>query len=1147
MPVKGNNSMMFATGFDNSGLKTGAQEAFGIVSALGRKIAIFNPFVALGAGAASIFAGVAAEAFAFAKRYEQAMLEVKTISTSAQADFQGLKGSIFKLSQDTLDDPVQLAQAYYQIVSAGYDGAEGLRLLETASRAAVAGVTDTQTAADGITTVLNAFGESAENADQVADAMFKTVELGKTTFSQLSAKMATAAPLAASLGVSYQEVLAAVASLTKQGTPTAEAMTQIRAALVSLNDNMKDGWAETYTFQEALQEMYNKAGGNKRELKELSGSIEAVSAILGLAGEKAQGATSDLEKLKGAVGSADAAFNRMTEGQSNALQILGNRVRALTEGLGEGLLSVANDTAQFLLDITKSEGFAGDTYRKEMIALEDLRLELQRGGVAQERRVEIIKKLKEQYPNLLQNIADDEAYNGKLETALEGVNNQLLQRLRLERNKEQIQDADQAYLKSFIAFKEKEKEVARAINKLREENFTIRKRTESVMDRSLGDQVAVIKSINSEQSRNVEFLYAQARKLGKEQFQNQTALNELLGKGNELQKGIVEFGGKTGSEVIDPIVKSAEDNKKTYADYLNDMRSEYEAYEAAKTVFGEEGANKRFEVLIAKGDSYRDFLLGELALTKSIEDEKVLVIEAANNDISNLFEKQKKVLDVVSVGSPDLGDFSGKNKIELPVFLGIKQESINEVQNAINIVQSGIDATEDEGNRKELLKYLEHLKKKLELKKSFTEEGIDDEKKRQELLQNFSLRALKERLKKEKELYKGLAETHGEKSVEALDALNKIEDTKQKIFSNIQQTADQFSSMFSSLAGAFETFGADELGGIANQLAGVASGIGKIATGNPMAVIGGIADIVSSAFKVEIVADTAKFEKQMKSLEKTIVQLETVLNRSIGLDRISDRKSLIEKQIELEKKAEEAANAEEKARKTVKFLGIGVGDKGEGSGTDPEKIEELEEAAESARQEVLALQDELNQLFTGTTRDSIVDSLLDGFEQGKRGAEDFAETFEDLMRNAVLESLKLKYLEKAVEGFFQDFADAAESDGALSSDEIKALRSQFNALVERSERELEALNGILSDAGIEATDIAQNRQGLSGEIKTVTEDTANVLAGALNKIMIDTAIGTNALLTANIHLAQMSSKLAIMVELNTIANTRLLNIEKNLS
>src|SRR5690606_34834995 len=109
------------------------------------------------------------------------MKEVATISSEVREKFGAFSDELINLAAQGPDDAVALAKAYYQIVSAGYDGAKGLELLRVSSEAATAGITDTQTAADGITTVLNAWGKSFEEAELVADIMFKTVEKGKTT------------------------------------------------------------------------------------------------------------------------------------------------------------------------------------------------------------------------------------------------------------------------------------------------------------------------------------------------------------------------------------------------------------------------------------------------------------------------------------------------------------------------------------------------------------------------------------------------------------------------------------------------------------------------------------------------------------------------------------------------------------------------------------------------------------------------------------------------------------------------------------------------------------------------------------------------------------------------------------------------------
>ena len=150
-----------------------------------------------------------------------------TISTQVTDDMTGFMNQVMSITQEIPIKAPEAAKALYSIVSAGHDGADGMKILEVSAKAAVGGLTETETAADAITTILNAYKMSAEEAGTVSDQLFTTVRLGKTTFGELGASIAQVAPIAAAYGISIDQVLGAVASLTKQGTPTAQAMTQI--------------------------------------------------------------------------------------------------------------------------------------------------------------------------------------------------------------------------------------------------------------------------------------------------------------------------------------------------------------------------------------------------------------------------------------------------------------------------------------------------------------------------------------------------------------------------------------------------------------------------------------------------------------------------------------------------------------------------------------------------------------------------------------------------------------------------------------------------------------------------------------------------------------------------------------------------------
>ena len=101
------------------------------------------------------------------------MLEVATISTQVTDDMTGFMNQVMSITQEIPIKAPEAAKALYSIVSAGHDGADGMKILEVSAKAAVGGLTETETAADAITTILNAYKMSAEEAGTVSDQLLQ--------------------------------------------------------------------------------------------------------------------------------------------------------------------------------------------------------------------------------------------------------------------------------------------------------------------------------------------------------------------------------------------------------------------------------------------------------------------------------------------------------------------------------------------------------------------------------------------------------------------------------------------------------------------------------------------------------------------------------------------------------------------------------------------------------------------------------------------------------------------------------------------------------------------------------------------------------------------------------------------------------------
>lgn len=355
-------ALYFATGIDNSGLYSGRQEAMGIIKAMASEITAFDVFGGIGISAGIAFARAAKGAYDFEKQFQQSMKEVATLSNGIKGSLTDYMNQVMEITRTIPVEANEAAKALYQIVSAGHDGANGMKVLEASAKAAVGGVTDTATAADAITTVLNAYKLDASKAQEVSDQLFTTVRLGKTDFGQLGKSIAQAAPIAASFGIDIKEVLAAVASITKQGVPTSEAMTKIRAAILGTANQLGDAAFKGRTFQEALQLIYDKAGGSSTKMKELLGTDEALQAALMLTGEKGKEAASDLDEVNNSAGAAEAAFKEMASSAENQMKLLGNNITAALRPLGQEILKEISSAAQSMNE-TFADGSAQEALK----------------------------------------------------------------------------------------------------------------------------------------------------------------------------------------------------------------------------------------------------------------------------------------------------------------------------------------------------------------------------------------------------------------------------------------------------------------------------------------------------------------------------------------------------------------------------------------------------------------------------------------------------------------------------------------------------------------------------------------------------------------------------------------------------------------
>jgi TP901 family phage tail tape measure protein len=187
--------------------------------------------------------GVAAGAATFAEKsvrmaadFEASQLRLVTTAGESESALKAVSNGVLDMAGKVGVGAMELSTAIYTVESAGYHGAEGLRVLETAAKGAKIEGANVRDVADAVSTALNDYHLPAEKAAEVTNTLIAAVGRGKTTMQQLSGAMPNVMAAASAAGVSFQEAASALATMTMHGTDASVAGTYLRQVILGLEN-----------------------------------------------------------------------------------------------------------------------------------------------------------------------------------------------------------------------------------------------------------------------------------------------------------------------------------------------------------------------------------------------------------------------------------------------------------------------------------------------------------------------------------------------------------------------------------------------------------------------------------------------------------------------------------------------------------------------------------------------------------------------------------------------------------------------------------------------------------------------------------------------------------------------------------------------
>lgn len=420
------------------------------VEKLGRSSKLAFGTIAAGVGSVLSVSAVTGAAVKEWLNYDKAMKEVQSVTTSSRAEFNAMRSDVSELASTLGVDATLAARGLYQALSAGVPKENAIEFMTVASKSAIAGVTEVKVAVDGLTNVINAYKLPVSEAEAVSDKLFAAVVNGKTTFEELSSNMSKASVIAASMEVPFEQLLASIVSITKQGTPTSEAFTQVKAALQALldpSDQMQAAFNQMgvasgkqaiaqHGLAGTLQLVRDAYAGNDAALVKAMRSVEAYNGALSVTGVNLAGYVDGLEKVTNSAGNTQKAFKDNANTLENAFTSLKMTFIGFVEQLEQSFGAIQNtsdflkELAGNLRDVTSAQsnalqsataigGTAGAQALQQEIALLEKRKEMMEANGASLERLN--RESQEPGFGIKRWTSNETAYDVKLE----GVDKQL--------------------------------------------------------------------------------------------------------------------------------------------------------------------------------------------------------------------------------------------------------------------------------------------------------------------------------------------------------------------------------------------------------------------------------------------------------------------------------------------------------------------------------------------------------------------------------------------------------------------------------------------------------------------------------------------------------------------------------------------------
>lgn len=391
----------------------------------------------------------------------------------------------------------------------------------------------------------------------------------------------------------------------------------------------------------------------------------------------------------------------------------------------------------------------------------------------------------------------------------------------------------------------------------------------------------------------------------------------------------------------------------------------------------------------------------------------------------------------------------------------------------------------------------------------------------------------------------------GEEQLAVLNAaLSKEEGTTKSVsaafkesFKSIGSSIDLVSGAFDSVVSGIKKMGVsmdEKTDAILGDIGGMLEGAGQFAAGyasmNPVQMVSGAVGFLSSAFDLFNTRDR-KAEKSIKKHQEAVTKLgyaynalEHAVDSALGETVYQNQNAMIQNLRAQQNEIQGMINDEISKKKT-----------------DWGRVDEFREQYAEAGRQIEDLIKEITESITQTSAtelaDELANALVEAFEGGENAAKAFGEVANDVIKNAVVNALKLQFLEqplqKAIKQLQKDMGFDEEGNGSFNG-LTETEQARFKQAIQAAGANFAAAMDMYKDL-FEQLD-EDDPSTLSGAIKGASQESIDLLAGQTNAVRVNQVTSLQLLRQQLTHLANMDTTLGVisgrlLTIINKITNT----------